>query len=96
MRAVGSDLRLAARNLARRPGFTATAIATLALGVGANSLDFTWAKAIVLRPLPGVERPGEIVVVSGASGERRGLAHAPANLDFYRAAERRALADLAG
>jgi putative ABC transport system permease protein len=46
------NLRQAARALARAPGFTATVIVTLALGIGANSAVFSAIYAVVLRPLP--------------------------------------------
>jgi putative ABC transport system permease protein len=52
MAMLGAELRLAARNLARRPGFTVVAALTLALGVGANVAMFTVVHSVVLRPLP--------------------------------------------
>jgi predicted permease len=52
VRALLSDLRLAARNLARRPGYAAATIAILALGVGANAAIFSIVKATLLAPLP--------------------------------------------
>lgn len=46
------DLRDRLRALVRRPGVTVLAIATLALGTGANTAMFTVANAVLVRPLP--------------------------------------------
>jgi putative ABC transport system permease protein len=56
------DLQHGCRMLAQNPGFTLVAVISLAIGIGANCAMFSWADALLLRPLP-VARPGEVVTV---------------------------------
>ena len=55
------DLRLAWRLFIKNPAFTAIVVTTLALGIGLNSAVFSAVDALLLRPLPGVRAPNEVV-----------------------------------
>jgi putative ABC transport system permease protein len=64
MRAFLRDLQQAFRSFSKTPGFTATALLTLALGIGANTAMFSATYNLLLRPLPYPE-PDRLVALSG-------------------------------
>jgi predicted permease len=72
MHSLVSDLRYAARELRRRPGFTLTAVLSLALGVGATSAVFSVVYAVLINPFPyvGAERIMQIALKDKAGNYR--------------------------
>jgi putative ABC transport system permease protein len=63
---VSADVRYAVRTFRRSPGFVAVAVLSLAGGIGANGAIFSFADALILRPLT-VHRPSEILNVTNST-----------------------------
>lgn len=66
------DIRFAIRNLARRPGFTAIAALTLALGIGVNTVIFSLVNGVLLQDLP-YEEADRVVIPSAVLLDRGGM-----------------------
>src|SRR5262249_25302118 len=56
------DLRFAGRQLLKSPGFSAVALVSLTLGIGANAVIFSLVSTVLLRPLP-IAHPEQVVAV---------------------------------
>jgi predicted permease len=91
----GAEMKYALRSLRKNPGFTAVAIFTLAVGIGATTAVFSLANWVLLRPVPGVEAPEELAIVQFWRSEGNWTGVSYANLmDLARAAP--AFSGLAG
>jgi len=76
-----TDLRHAARRLAKSPGFTLGALSLLALGLGANTAIFTLVNAVLLRPLPFSD-PDRLMMVWAHSERGDSAAYYPEFVDW--------------
>ena len=79
---VWTDIRFGARMLRRSPGFTAVAILTLALGIGANTAIFSVVNAVLLQPLPYPNANRLALIWSQWGKETRGPASGPEMMEL--------------
>jgi predicted permease len=66
MLSVWQDVRYGVRMLRKNPGFAAVVILSCTLGIGANITIFSLVNSLLLRPLPGVTEPDQLVAVYGS------------------------------
>jgi predicted permease len=57
------DLRYGLRTLIGNPGFTAVAVLTIGIGIGASTTIFSWMRSMLLNPVPGASQPERIVAI---------------------------------
>ena len=90
MGTVWTELRDAVRSLAANPGFTATVVAILALGIGANTTMFSVVNAVVLRPIPW-ENPERLVNLLEVNAKQDGYLTAASKANYKDWREQRRL-----
>ena len=79
---MGNDIRYALRSFGRTPVFTAVALLSLALGIGANTAIFTLLDQALLQSLP-VRQPDRLVVLSAGELRLRGTSSADNHETVY-------------
>ncbi|HET9276144.1 MAG TPA: ABC transporter permease [Gemmatimonadales bacterium] len=75
---LGRDLRHALRTIGRMPGLAAVVILSLGIGIGANTVVFSWIQMLIRKPLPGVRDVGRFYLVEprDETGSHPGVAWA--------------------
>jgi putative ABC transport system permease protein len=79
------DIRIAARQFAKSPGFTATIVLTFALGIGATTAIFSLVEGILLRPLP-FRNSGQLVLIGDHLGNNLNVGITAREIQTYESA----------
>jgi hypothetical protein len=87
LESIGRDLKVALRGFSRTPGVSIVAVATLALGIGATTAIFSFADALLLKPLP-VREPSRLVSLFHESTVKSGSFSAFSFPDFQELRDR--------
>jgi predicted permease len=66
-----NDLRYAVRQLLKAPAFTTVAVLSLAVGIGASTMAFSWIQRILVDSVPGAKDPGRLVVLASRHSSGR-------------------------
>jgi len=93
--ALDQDIRYALRGLVAAPGFVLGVVLSLAIGIGANVVAFSFINAAVFRPFPGVDKQHELVRINAGIRQNRFIQF-PNYADFSLDASRRGLTTLRG
>lgn len=92
---ISHDLRYGWRLMLRRPGFTATAILMLGIGIGASVTIFSWLQT-ALQPIPGVPGRDRLAMLQATTRTRNDLSFSYPNLVDYRERRPASITDMAG
>ena len=84
MNTLRRDIQYGLRTLARSPGFTAVAILTIGIGIGASTTIFSWMRSLMLNPLPGATQTDRIVVLENTAADGEPLTTSYLDFRDYR------------
>src|SRR5438105_4397449 len=85
LHSVMSDCRFGVRQLRKNPGFTAVAILTLALGIGANTAVFSVVESVLLRPLPFQDSERLFAIWAAQKGQQARIGASMPEFEDYKA-----------